>query len=154
MQPFQQRLLYTVTNTCTWRVCLIIKDERTVTAVNGSVASKVQVCDGERHVHCAFTDRPPGCCKTIEVFLRVLSQTFLYITITLIFFSTGSVAKDTDHYDLRKPVDGQPLGALRPPVTSLTHLENAETNSLGFLQCFLWSLNKALVGIGDNKTYW
>lgn len=53
---------------------------------------------------------------------------FLFL---LIFFTGRVVAKDTDHYNLRKPVDGQPLGALCPPVTPRTHLKGAETNSSG-----------------------
>lgn len=38
------------------------------------------------------------------------------------------VAKDTDYNNLRKPLDGKPLGALCTSVTSLTHLEDAEIN--------------------------
>ncbi len=35
-----------------------------------------------------------------------------------------AVAKDTDHNNLRKPLDGQPLGAFCMPVTPLTHLKD------------------------------
>lgn len=35
-----------------------------------------------------------------------------------------AVAKDTDDDDLRKPLDGEPLGALRVPVAPLTHLKH------------------------------
>ena len=41
----------------------------------------------------------------------------------------GVVAKDTDHDNLGKPLDGQPLGGLCTPVAPLTHLEHTLTET-------------------------
>lgn len=102
-----------------------------ITAVHGSVGSKVQAGERERHIDCAFTDRPSWCREAIQIWSRLLIINMLcrlahVISIYLYTHAVRVVAKDTDHYNLGKPLDGQPLGALCTPVTPLTHLENVE----------------------------
>lgn len=48
-------------------------------------------------------------------------------SILIVFF-----VKDTDHYNLGKPLDGKPLGALCMPVTPLAHLKHKSRNKHSF----------------------